>query len=309
MQLAFSDTGTAVYLPADERGWRRLVMVDLNGRADPVFEESTPFSDNADPRFSPDGSKIALSESAGPIWVIDLESGAPIKLSDSGFYPVWSPDGSQVAFGTARYTSFDLMLRPLDMSQPERVLLDHDINLRTADWAPDGALIFREEIPGKGMDLMRWTDLTDESTIGVLLDSDADEVAPEVSPDGRWVSYVSNQSGRDEVYVTAYPKPEGVVQISVAGGANPSWSTDGREIYYFQGREFIAVTVATDHGLRVVGRRTLFEGDFRQYRWHRQYDVHPDGQHFVMIEDPPGGHLEIVLNWFSELEQTLDRGN
>jgi Tol biopolymer transport system component/predicted Ser/Thr protein kinase len=309
MQLAFSANGTAVYLPADERSWRRLVMVDLDGRADPVFEESMPFSDNNDPRFSPDGSKIALSESAGPIWVIDLESGAPIKLSDSGFYPLWSPDGSLIAYGTSRSTSFDLMMRPLDMSQPERVLLDRDINLRTADWAQDGALIIRQEIPGKGMDLMRWTDLQDESSIDVLLDGDEDEVSPAVSPDGRWLAYVSDQSGRDEVYVTAYPKSEGVVQISVAGGANPAWSTDGREIYYFQGREFIAVTVGADRGLKVVGRRTLFEGDIRQYRWQRQYDVHPDGKHFVMIEDPPGGHLEVILNWFTELDQTLDRGN
>jgi serine/threonine-protein kinase len=309
MQLAFSDSGTAVYLPADEKGWRRLVMVDLKGRADPVFQESTPFSDNNDPRFSPDGSKIALSESAGPIWVIDLESGAPIKFSESGFYPMWSPDGSQIAYGTARSTSFDLMLRPLDMSQPERVLLDRDINLRTADWAQDGALIVREEIPGKGMDLVRWTEPSDESSIDALLDGADDEVSPAVSPDGRWLAYISGQSGRDEVYVTAYPKPEGVVQISVAGGANPAWSADSRELYYFQGREFIAVTVATDRGLRVVGRRTLFEGDFRQYRWHRQYDVHPDGTHFVMIEDPPGGHLEIILNWFTELEQIPDRAN
>jgi Tol biopolymer transport system component len=282
-------------------------MVDLDGRTVPVFEGSTPFSDNNDPRFSPDGTKIALSESAGPIWVVDLESGAPIKLSDSGFYPMWSPDGTEIAFGTTRNISFDLMLRPLDMSQPEQVLLDRDINLRTADWAPDGALIVREEIPGKGMDLARWTELTDESTIGVLLDGDADEVSPAVSPDGRWIAYVSNQSDRDEVYVTAYPKPEGVVQISVAGGANPSWSTDSRVIYYFQNHEFIAVTLSTDGGLRVVGRRTLFEGDFRQYRWHRQYDVHPDGQHFVMIEDPPGGHLEVILNWFTELERTFER--
>ncbi len=309
MQLAFSENGTAVYLPADERSWRRMVTVDLNGRTDPVFSEATPFLDNNDPRFSPDGSKIALSASSGPIWVVDLESGAPIKLSDSGFYPMWSPDGSEIAFGTTRSTSFDLMLRRLDMSQPEHVLLDRDINLRTADWAPDGALIIREEVPGKGMDLMRWTDLADESTFAPLLVGDDDEVSPAVSHDGRWIAYVSNQSGRDEVYVTAYPKPEGVVQISVAGGANPAWSVDGGEIYYFQGREFIAVNVSTESQLRVVGRKKLFEGDFRQYRWHRQYDIHPDGKHFVMIEDPPGGHLEVILNWATELERTFDRGN
>ena len=150
MQLAFSENGTAAYLPVDERGLRRLVMVDLQGNVEPIFSGTTPISDNNDPRFSPDGSKIVLSESAGPIWVVDLESGAPIKLSENGFYPLWSPDGSQVAYGTTRSTSFNLMLRPLNMSKPEQVLLERDNNFRTADWAADGTLVIREEIPGKG---------------------------------------------------------------------------------------------------------------------------------------------------------------
>jgi Tol biopolymer transport system component len=309
MQLAFSDNGTAIYLPIDERGLRRMVMVDLDGDTEPIFSGTTPFFDNNDPRFSPDGSKIAMSESSGPIWVVDLESGAPTKLSESGFYPIWSPDGSHVAYGTTRFTSFNIMLRPLNMSEPEHVLLEGENNFRTADWASDGALVIREEIPGKGMDLRRWSDTADEETIDVLLDGDDDEISPAVSPNGRWMAYVSDQGGRDEIYVTAFPNPKGIVQISVAGGANPAWSTDGREIYYFQGREFIAVTITADPDFRVVNRRTLFEGDFRQYRWQRQYDVHPDGRHFVMIEDPPGGHLEVILNWFTDLERKFDRGN
>ena len=250
-----------------------------------------------------------MNESAGPVWVVDLESGAPTKLSENGFYPVWSPDGTQLAYGTTRTTSFDLMLRPLDMSQPEQVLLERENNLRTADWTANGTMVFREEIPGKGMDLMRWSDPTDEGTIEILLDGEADELSPSVSPDGRWLAYVSNQSGRDEVYVTSFPIPKGIVQVSIAGGANPAWSADGRELFYFEGTNFIAVTIATEPELRVIGRRTLFEGSFRQYRWQRQYDVHPDGEHFVMISDPPGGHLELILNWFTELEQTFDRGN
>ncbi len=309
MQLAVSATGTAVYLPIDERGLRRLVMVDLEGNVEPVFNGPQPFRDTNDPRFSPDGSKIALNESAGAVWVVDLDSGAPTKLSENGFYPVWSPDGAQLAYGTTRTTSFDLMLRPLDMSKPEQVLLERENNLRTAEWTDDGTLVFREEIPGKGMDLMRWSDPGDESTIEVLLDGVADELSPSVSPDGRWLAYVSNQSGRDEIYATSFPHPEGVVQVSIAGGANPAWSADGRELFYFQGNEFIAVTITTDPEFRVAGRRTLFEGSFRQYRWQRQYDVHPDGQHLVMISDPPGGHLEIILNWFTELETTFARAD
>ena len=256
----------------------------------------------SDIEWSPDGSRIALNESAGPIWVVDLESGAPTKLSENGFYPVWSPDGTQLAYGTTRTESFDLMLRPLDMSQPEQVLLERDYNLRTADWTSDGTIVFRVQIPDKGMDLMRWSDPTDESTIEILLDGGSDEISPMVSPNGRWLAYVSNQSGRDEIYVTAFPQPEGIVQVSVAGGANPAWSTDGSELFYFQGTEFIAVTITTDPDFQVAGRRTLFEGSFRQYRWQRQYDVHPDGEHFLMILDPPGGHLEVILNWFEDLK-------
>jgi Tol biopolymer transport system component len=151
--------------------------------------------------------------------------------------------------------------------------------------------------------------MTDEGTIETLLDGENDELSPAVSPDGKWLAYVSDQAGRDEVYVTRFPNPGGIVQVSIAGGANPTWSPDGAELFYFQDREFIAVSVAYDPEFRVLSRSTLFEGDFVQYRWQRQYDVHPDGSHFVMIEDPPGSHLEVVLNWFTELERVAARGD
>ena len=270
----------------------KIAPVDPNHLS--VKQAAKILSAAANIKISPDGIQF------------DVESGAPTKLSENGFYPVWSPDGAHLAYGTTRSASFDLMLRPLDMSQPETVLLEREHNLRTADWSPDGTLVIREEIPGKGMDLMHWPDITDESTIEILLDGKNDELSPTVSPDGRWLAYVSNQSGRDEIYVTAFPNPAGVVQVSIAGGANPAWSADGRELFYFEGSKFIAATIATDPDFRVTGRRTLFEGSFRQYRWQRQYDVHPDGEYFVMISDPPGGHLEVILNWFEELKKTND---
>jgi Tol biopolymer transport system component/predicted Ser/Thr protein kinase len=309
IQAAFSDNGTVIYHPASERNSRQMVSVDREGIVEPILSGTLPFEDANDPRFSPDGSKLAVSESAGPIWLIELASGTPTKLSENGFYPIWSPDGTELVYGTTRSTSFNLMQRPIDMSQPEKVLLDRENNLRTGDWAHDGTIVFREEIPGKGMDLSRWPDPDDESTIDILLDGENDELSPSVSPDGRWLAYASDQAGRDEIYVTRFPNPGGIVQVSVAGGANPLWSPDGRELYYFEGRKFISVNVAYDPEFRVVSRTTLFEGDFVQYRWQRQYDVHPDGERFVMISNPPGSHLEVVLDWFSELDRLVARNN
>ena len=115
---------------------------------------------------------------------------------------------------------------------------------------------------------------------------------------------MSPQSGRDEIYATNFPEPGGRVQVSVSGGTSPAWSPDGKELYYFEDDKFIAVQMATEPTLRVVRRDTLFTGSYTQYRWQRQYDVHPDGEHFVMIESPPGGaDVEIVLDWFTELEE------
>ena len=309
IQAAFSDNGTVIYHPANERNSRQMVSVDREGIVEPILSGTQPFEDANDPRFSPDGSKLAVSESAGPIWLIDLDSGTPTKLSENGFYPIWSPDGTELVYGTTRSTSFNLMQRPIDMSQPEKVLLDRENNLRAGDWARDGTIVFREEIPGKGMDLSHWSDRSDESTIETLLDGENDELSPSVSPDGRWLAYASDQAGRDEIYVTRFPNPGGIVQVSVAGGANPLWSPDGRELYYFEGRKFIAVIVAYDPEFRVVSRMTLFEGDFVQYRWQRQYDVHPNGERFVMISNPPGSHLEVVLDWFSELDRLVARND
>ena len=191
------------------------------------------------------------------------------------------------------------------MSAPETVILDRENNLRTGEMAPDGALIFREEIVGKGMDLMRWPDLDDPTSIVPLLDSQANELSPAVSPDGRWLAYVSDESGRDDVFVTSYPEPGGHVQVSIAGATSPAWSPDSRELYYFEQDRLIAVQVETDSTFRVIKRETLFSGNYSQYRWQRQYDVHPNGNEFVMIESPAGREIEIIVNWFVELERLV----
>ena len=305
MQLSVADNGTAVYLPEVPGEQSRLVLVDREGLVRPLLANPLPYAFPNDPRFSPDGTKLVNSSALGPVWVLDLESETPTRISEQGFYPQWSRDGTTVYYGTTRGESFDLFARRIDMSAPETVILHRENNLRTGEKAPDGAIIFREEIFGKGMDLMRWPDLDDPSSIEPLLDGPANELSPAVSPNGRWLAYVSDETGRDDVFVTSYPEPGGHVQVSIAGATSPAWSPDSKELYYFEKDRLIAVQIETEPGFRVVNRETLFTGNYSQYRWQRQYDVHPDGNDFVMIESPAGGEVEIVVNWFTELERLL----
>jgi Tol biopolymer transport system component len=139
----------------------------------------------------------------------------------------------------------------------------------------------------------------------VFLDGDDDEIAPDVSPDGQWIAYVSDVSGDDQVYVTTFPVAGARSRVSPSGGHSPAWSPDGKTLYYLQGSKMMALSIETDGGLRVVGREELFEGEFMQYRWSRQYDITPDGSRFVMIKNPTKGDVEVVTNWFEELKALL----
>ncbi|HEX6643271.1 MAG TPA: hypothetical protein VF037_01255, partial [Gemmatimonadales bacterium] len=134
------------------------------------------------------------------------------------------------------------------------------------------------------------------------LTSPADEVAPAVSRDGRWMAYVSNESGRAEVYVREFPGMGGRAQVSLDGGTEPAWSRDGRELYYRKGGALYAASVRPGAGFEIASRARLFvEPDYAADLTHRYYDVTPDGR-FVMIRDLEGGaRLNVTLNWFQNL--------
>lgn len=304
LNLDVSRNGTMAYLPASPDERASILLVDRQGDAQPIVPGPLPFAGCSDPRLSPDGKRLVMSVVGFRIWLLDLPTETPSLVSENGFYPLWSHDGQSLIFGSTRNESLDLFRIPADLSQPEELLLDWENNLRSAAMAPDGTLVFREEIPGKGMDLKIWPDEAEDSISG-LLDGPDDELAPAISPDGRWVAYVSDLSSQDEIYVTGFPRPSGRVQVSNDGGTSPAWSVDGSELFYMAGDAMMAVKVESGPNLRVVSRERLFDGPYLQYRWFRQYDVHPDGQHFVIIENPPRGDYNVVTGWFGEVERIL----
>jgi len=129
------------------------------------------------------------------------------------------------------------------------------------------------------------------------------------SRDGRWIAYTSNESGREEVYVRPYPGPGGVVQVSSDGGAEPVWSHRGDEIFFRNGDKFLTARVHGDAQFSSEPPRVLFTGEFLSMRrGEAAYDVMPDDQHFVMVQqdqDPNLLRLNVVLNWFGEVEAKL----
>jgi Tol biopolymer transport system component len=304
VQADIADNGTVVYIPNTRGETQSLVAVDRNGKVEELAPAGLPFASLNDPRFSPDGRRLMLSVDTGAIWMFDLDTQTPTLMTEEGFYPQWSPDGSEILFGSTRNKTFDIYRRPVDLSRPEELVLDFENNLRAGDWTRQGPVVIREEIPGKGMDLHAWMNPDDPSTLVPLLDGPEDELAPVVSPDGRWLAYVSNYSGIDEIFVTAFPNPGARYKISMKGGHSPTWAPDEKTLYYFQNSRMIAVSVETEPSFKVTGREELFDGEYVHYRWSRQYDIHPDGESFVMIKNPPRGNVEVITGWFDEIQRS-----
>ena len=244
-----------------------LVFVDREGKIQPVVPEGLPFSSLNDPRISPDGKRLVVTVGSGALWMIDLLTQTSTMLTEHGFYPLWSPDGSRIIFTSAQNKTFDVYSIPVDLSTPEELVLDVENNMRTMDWTKNDTLVLREQIPQKGMDLRYWADRTDESTITNFLDGPDDELAPVVSPDGNWIAYVSNYSGPDEIYVTSFPAAGARSKITNNGGSSPTWSPDGKTVYYLEGLKMVAVSLETKPEFRVLSRESLFEGEYVQYRW------------------------------------------
>jgi dipeptidyl aminopeptidase/acylaminoacyl peptidase len=166
---------------------------------------------------------------------------------------------------------------------------------------PDGVLVFLKRDAGIGWDIVTLD--PSQKKLQPHLTGSADEHSPVFSPDGRWLAYVSNETGQNEVYVRSFPMMGGAVQVSARGGRQPRWSPTGDEVFYRGEEGMIAATVSTSPSFRVRGRKVLF--DDKPYLTHQYgsstYDVHPDGERFLMIRlGSEARRVQVVLNWFTQ---------
>ncbi len=225
------------------------------------------------------------------LWVFDLDRGTSTPLLGDFLEGVeggaiWSPDGSTITFGSSRAGSWDIYRVRADGSgtaEPQLVVAD---DVRPVSWSPDGStLVYVTESLETGVDI--WT-LERDSEPTPFLATSPNEGGASVSPDGRWLVYVSDQSGRREVYLQPFPAGGERVQVSTRGGTEPRWSRDGYELYFRRGDLLHAVStdIDTTGGLQVGQPEVLFEAAFEMstpYNMMANYDVGLEGDRFLMV--------------------------
>ena len=309
VDYAVSDEGTLVYVPAGGGLNNALVWVDREGAVEPL---DVPPHQYESPRLSPDGQRVALRTGRpdGQIWVYEVTRGTLTRLTFEGrnVAPTWMPDGTRVTFGSGAGSAIGgLFWKPADGSGVAEQLLASG---RPGSWSPDGrVLAFTDFSTGDSADADIWLlPIEGERTAQPFLNTPFNEGGPAFSPDGRWLAYVSDESGRYEVYVRPYPGPGSKFPISIEGGVAPVWARDGRELFYRNGDKMMSVTVEAGSEFRAGKPEVVFEERFEAgVSWYRpNYDISPDGQRFVMIkagEEAPLTQINVVLNWFEELKR------
>lgn len=309
-RFSISSDGTIVYFPlTGEIGNRSLIWVDRKGIETPIAVDQYSYRV---PRISPDGKKVAVSKYEGEnydIWVYDVERGTLTRLTFEGDNntPAWTPDGRRLLFCSNRTGDYDIYSKKADGSDEAELFFSSE-NLQ---WSPslsgDGeSLTFYEIDPETQRDV--WTMQFKDKSASPLINTSANERAPAFSPDGRWVAYMSDESGRWEVFVTPYPKADGKWQISTDGGIEPVWSPDGRELFYREKSKMMAVSIETSPSFKAGKPKMLFEKMYYSYSYTSSYDIHPDGNRFLMIEaeeEPDSNQISIVLNWDEELKRLV----
>jgi len=316
-QYSISASGSLVYIPGGTQAdTRRLVWVSRNGTEQALGAPPHAYSY---PRISPDGRRLALTvaeEQGAQIWLYDTERDTLTRLTFGGILNqvvTWTLDGKRIVFGSNKEGPQNIFWQSADGSGGMERLTTGGYSQTPRSFSPDGQLLaFIEVNPTTGYDIgvLRLSDRKAQP----FLQTQFNESTPAFSPNGHWLSYVSDESGRYEVYVQAYPGPGGKYQISTEGGTEPVWNPNGKELFYRSGDKMMAVDVATQQGFSASKPRMLFQGPYMPTTLTLPfYDVSPDGQRFLMIKPSDKATLSltqivVVQNWFEELKRRVPTG-
>ncbi len=318
-QFAVSQSGLLVYVSGGivPDADIELVWVDREGRVEPIppFGEKRPATN---PRLSPDGQRVAcVTEGINAnVWVYDLARGVATKLTNEGrtMKVIWTPKGDRVTFDLSMGGNLSLAWMNWDGGQPVELLNQQRYGQWPGSWSPDGRfLAFSASDPLTPNDiyLLRM----DDRQVEPFIKTGSLEECPEFSPDGQWLAYSSDESGRYEVYVTSFPGKDRKITISNGGGCEPLWSRKGDELFYWDiGRTtLMVVDIVSQPDFRAGTPRVLLKYQKAACGPTRCYDITPDGRRFVTerraeVKTRPITELNLVLNWFEELKRLAPTG-
>ena len=311
-QYAVSDSGTLIFVsggifpdPVADLYW-----VDRSGRA----EKWTAFGTRPvmGIRLSPDGRQLAFSTGGleRGVWNYDIQRNTVIRVTSIGlpWSPIWTPDAKRIVFSWSKNRTSEIWWAAGDGGTMEP-LIQAESEQRAGSWSQDGKfLAFVESGNETGFDI-RVLRMADRRVLPFAV-TKSNEALPEFSPDGRWLAYASNESGRNEIYVRSFPDGTRTLPISVEGGTSPLWERDGREIFFWNTNftKLMKVDISSGQSLSAGTPKLLFEFAAASSAMIRNYDITPDGRRFLIREKrnsnlPPVTELNLVRNWFDELKR------
>jgi serine/threonine-protein kinase len=325
-QFSFSENGTLAYLSGQSSFPKvGIYWMDREGKFQPLRETPAGYRQ---PAFSPDGKRLAVEVGEGrtrEVWVYDLERDAFTRLAVNGGGPVWTPDGQRITYyaGDEKSDTANLYWRRADgAGDAQRLTVSKDYQLAFS-WRPDGrtlAFIEFNSAGGTNFDVMTLSVEGDEKSgwkpgePKPFVNTVSNEGYPDFSPDGRWLAYGSDESGRFEVYVRPFPGPGGKWQISSGGGRFPKWSRGGRELFYRtllpESKIMAATYSASGDSFHADKPRLWSPGQFTDTGVIPNFDVHPDGKRFAVLKAPdtdrqsgPNNKVSFIFNFFEVLRR------
>jgi serine/threonine protein kinase/Tol biopolymer transport system component len=314
--FSVSETGMLVYRTAGGANQRRLAWVDRSGRE---IATLGAMDENSlqNPELSPDGRRVAVNRTVQgntDVWLIDVARGVPSRFTFDAaidLFPVWSPDGSRIFFGSNRKGSFDLYQKASSGAGGDELLLESSLNKFPQDWSPNGRFILYGQLDPKTASDQWVLPIFGERKPFPFVNANFEEQNGQFSPGGQWVAYQSNESGSYEVYVQPFPGPGGKWQVSNSGGVAPRWRRNGKELFYIApGGKLMAVPIQSagqllEAGAPVALFQTRIVGG-SQGRERQQYAVAPDGQRFLInitADESTASPITIVTNWTAGLKK------